>query len=1146
MSLLDTVIAVARSVLQDALAGQPPAQLVEPLARTNIERARAELRLGDQGGGDSLLRSTIQRLEDWVHLDSSPDARPQPSQLRLELLRAVALSVSGQGLERRGLSVEASARFGRAVEIFARIPEDQLIPRDHSDYGVALAALGRDAEARVHLEQARENEGNTPEAARHLARLLLDNGETSAAERLLNETLQVAPNDADAFALLGRIQALRHHPAAAMTYQQAAYLLLQSGRAADAGRILDAARDLVGDDRAMVGLRAEALRLEGRHEDAVKEFSRALQVTPDNPWLLGRRGAALAAIGHTGEARLDLSLATELAPEDVSILLLAGEVALGQNDIAAARMYCDRALAVDPRQPATYALRARLEQIHGTVDAGLDAVRAGRALAPQDPDLLRLHADLEHLVGNTRAAVELLQRLCALPNATPQDHWKYADLLAATGRVEDAVNGAADALRRWPDNVDLIQLHGDLLRRSGSHDESEQVLLHAAELDPRSARTRLLLALSLVEDADDREGAYDEALEVMAQSANLAPTWADPYYVRAQLFAASGRLKEALSEINAALARDPNHSGALELRAKVLLDSGDALAAEKVARRLLEQARNEPKYLLLLARALVEQDRSTKALKVLADVPVSPEEHPEQWAQWLLLRGQALRQVHRWEDAESDLSLLVQLRPDFIDGWIQRAELARMRGAAHQALEYANRALALEPDNVKVQCLSAAALMDLGRTVKAQKILEEALRREPDYVFGLVTMAQLMTANKPEQSQDLLERAITIQPANRMLRLERGWIDIAAGNYDEALRRFDELLNDQFDADALAGRAEALRLLGQLQAAIAAAEQALELRSNDARAMHSLGLALLGMNHPAQAFETLRQAQSLYPDDIRAAADLGYAYAMLDQIDEGLELLDRACETSPNDPWALTLLAQVLLMIGHFQGAEHLYRWLHHVHRGSGTSWFGLGWAMQHLDPPPLEEAQKAYRKALKFSPGNPWVRKGIANVMHLRGQTRAAAKLYSEVLREAERRRTENPDMLGLLGWCAFRLGDYTAASRALSELVSVDVKPGANQFDLALVLFCDRRARRSFALYKSTVELLQERHPHLRRGLLTVALGDFRQALRDHDSLGDAPEAERITELLEGERQKFPAMPDLKTVRRLAQKRQVPRAPQ
>ncbi len=1119
MSFWDTVTSVARGVLQDALAGAPPATLVTALARTNIERARAELRLGDQGAGDSLLASTRSRLEDLADeaKAGSPDATKSADQVHL--LRAIALSVSGQGLERRGQAAQARELYTRAVELFAQVPDDQLLPRDRSDYGVALAALGRD-EARAYLERARAEDGGTPEAARHLARLLLDSGETGEAERLLDEALQVAPTDADAYLLLGRAQRQRGHSAAPVTYQQAAYLFLQADRPTDAREALETAGDLVGDRRGMLGLHAEALRLEGRYQEAADEFRQALDRDTDSPWLMGRLGAAEAALGRIEEARSHLERAAALAPKDASILLLAGEVALAGGDLDAAFAYADRAAQADPRRADAYGLRARVARARGSLDEALEAVRAGRALAPHDAGLLRLHVALEKAADNLDAAVDLLQTVRNLPGATPADHAEYADLLAASDRLPDAVAAAAQAVRHWPDDADLAELYGDLLRRNGEPGESLPVLRRAVQLNPRSARAKLLVALALSELPTPGEDDEDEAFRALAESIELQPEWADPYWIRAVLLARRGAVVAAEQDVEMALKCDPDHPDALELMAELRLRKGDTQGAMKIARRLADRRPRQGRHLLLLARVYYQQGVPRRSLKVLTDQPADVVRDPELRTRWLLLRGQVNTDLHRWEKAERDLAAVCELQPDLVDGWFWRGELARLRGAAPQALEYSTRTLDLKDDFVEAWALHGAALMSLGRTDEAKRALERALRLDGDYVFALRLLAQLTGLDDPERARALLDKAIAEAPHDRDLQIERAWLAITTVEYDKALTQFERLLEEERDAEALAGKAEALRLQDRAEEAIEAAEQALALVPDHADALRSLGFALLGTNDQGRAIEVFNQALQIYPDDIHAKADLGYASAVSENIDQALALLDEACVAAPRDRWALVQLGQVLTTIGSFDDAAEVLRRVADADENDMTAWETLGWALLFVDPPRLDEARTAWEHAAQLDRDNPWLQKGIADALHLKGETEAAAQLYGAARQQVEAMRNEQmneqKEVLPLIGWCAFRMSDFVTASRAFSEAVSVAPLPDSDQFDLALTIFCKGRLSRGVDQYETAIELVGPRHALVRRGLVTVAIMDFRQALRDHPQLDGTSEAAAVTELL------------------------------
>jgi tetratricopeptide (TPR) repeat protein len=194
---------------------------------------------------------------------------------------------------------------------------------------------------------------------------------------------------------------------------------------------------------------------------------------------------------------------------------------------------------------------------------------------------------------------------------------------------------------------------------------------------------------------------------------------------------------------------------------------------------------------------------------------------------------------------------------------------------------------------------------------------------------------------------------------------------------------------------------------------------------------------------------------------------------------------------------------------------------------------YGLGWSLQHVDPPRLEEAEEMYRKALDLEPSDMWVRKGLANVRHMRGDRDGAREMYEQLLVDVQRLRTERPDALEVAGWCAFRVGDLNTASRIFLEVLSAETRISASHFDFALVQFCDPDIDAGLDLYSAAVEQLQQRNAHVQRGLVVVALGDFRQALRDFPEAASSANAPTVEQLLVQALDRLPDAPRLSALR-------------
>jgi tetratricopeptide (TPR) repeat protein len=1118
------VAAVARDVLRDALAGPPPDALVAALARTNLERARNELRLGDAVAADVLLRKTLDHLS---HVDDGEGGRGRALRpAEADTLRAVALSLRGQGLERLG---DRSDRvFAEAVGLFAELDDAVLSSRDRCDYGVALAGVGRDAEARAHLERARADESMTPEATRHLARLVLADGDAVRAENLVHEALQISPTDPDSYVVLAEARARQGQPDAGTTFVDAAYLFLQQNRPQAAHEALNAAERHLGEEREHLGLRGEAFRLQGRHAEAIDTFERLLATDPENPWVRARRAASLAALGRHDEAQSDAARAVAAAGrDDVLVLLFAASAALASGDGPRALAYSEDALRADPRHPGSYLLRAKAELAAGSTESALQFIQAGQTLAPHDLDLIRLKADVERRLGEDTAALGTLRALCDSAGSMPEDHGALAQVLNKLGNRGDAMAVVSTALERWPESADLLVLQGTLLLEDRQPEDSVRVLTDAASLYPDHPDVLLGLARGEYE-----QGRLTQASEAAAAAASARPEWAEAWAMTARI-EASQDPATSYESARRTLDLDPNQPDALLILARQHVLDGDAAAAERIVRQARSTGATDPEFTLIRAQALQLRERDAKALRLLIDVPEQVEDDPRLLASWLRTRGQLHRTLRHWTEAEKDLRRVLALQADDPEVLFLLADVARLSGDVEEAARLGRRTLALDPGHVLAHGTLGAALLALDETEEGRQTLRDALDLDPTYAFGLDTLVQNIASREPDEARALVRRAQAASPGDRELQLVEARLEARLGNFRESLVLWDAIVDARPDVEALVGRSEALRKLGRIREAVQDAEQAVALEDDKAEASRALAFALIDDDDLDHAIEVLTEARDRNPNDTGTLAVLGYAYARADRADDALGVLDLACTRSPQDPEPLSQLAWLLTDLADYHGAATLFNRATTADAQDAFLWSGLGWSLMNDDHARLPEAEAAYRRAVQLDPYDPWLVSGVANVLHSRRDPQSWSH-YEQARSMAEELQSENREMVSLIAWCRFRLGDPAGAAVLFQEAQAREPRPGSELFDLALTLLCAGRDRRAEQTYRNAANRLAGRVPGLagrdplmRRGLLTIAMIDLRQAFLDYAELEQRPTSERIVALLGEELASLPEVP-------------------
>lgn len=164
---------------------------------------------------------------------------------------------------------------------------------------------------------------------------------------------------------------------------------------------------------------------------------------------------------QTAEGVAYLQQATAMAPRSAPLwgslamayVLSLGWVAPGERAAVAMRVHDAAAhgLAIDAHESRSIAALVSLEPTFGRWQAKADALQAAIRRAPPDGGPL-LYQQVQFLVavGRTGEALPLAERLAKNSPLVPWIQAARVDLLAASGRLDDADHAARQALTIWP------------------------------------------------------------------------------------------------------------------------------------------------------------------------------------------------------------------------------------------------------------------------------------------------------------------------------------------------------------------------------------------------------------------------------------------------------------------------------------------------------------------------------------------------------------------------------------------------------------------------------------------------------------------------------------------------------------------------
>ena len=486
--------------------------------------------------------------------------------------------------------------------------------------------------------------------------------------------------------------------------------------------------------------------------------------------------------------------------------------------LLAGALIISSASAWPQKQPpgSTSPLAATRAQIsHGQLDAAEKTLWTVLSADPNDSEALTLLGIVRGRQKRYAEAEALFRRVLQLAPKSLVAHRNLAEALIAQNKPGAALDEYKEVAKLAPGDysarVELARLHLGRGEFAAALSNLESIPKDRFPSDAIPAQAASLLGLgrreeaaALIPRAKQSPKLAAELAEVFLDGnapeyaiqtadAALAGTQRAParlYYIKGRALQATGNSSAALTNLQQALARDPNsvdiliaiaaleasrnnHEKSLDLlkRAYVLqpespavlrplvvegMKAGQRKTALAAAQALADESADNLGDLYLAAAAMLEGQDFETASSIFQKYVA---QRPEDSKAFLGLGISELAQQH-YEEAAKALTRSLQLDPNQADAEYQLGVLADRKGDSAQAIQHFERAVQLQPQHGKALASLGEQYLQAGDLDKAESVLERSVSINPNVAKSQYDLALVLSKlGKTEEAKHHMERS---------------------------------------------------------------------------------------------------------------------------------------------------------------------------------------------------------------------------------------------------------------------------------------------------------------------------------------------------------------------------------------------------
>ena len=641
---------------------------------------------------------------------------------------------------------------------------------------------------------------------------------------------------------------------------------------------------------------AQAYENMGDGPRAFGQYIRAADLLPDNSEVQLKAASFQLRARRFEDAKTRVERVLTREPNNVSAQTMLGVALAGLRDLPGAIAEIEQAIAMDPSRGLSYTNLAFLKAAQGDREQAGIAFRKAVELDPKSVDAQMALAQFQWTTGDVRGSEETFKVALAIDPTHPLANRALAALYVSSRRAPEAeVYLRVIANQGPPDGkIALADYYIQLNRLDDARAVLTPLVGEGSARIVTTAETRL----AQIEYAEKRSSAAHAMLDkVLARNPNNSSV----LQIKAQWLIAEGKTEEAFQRATKAVAADSQSATAHFLLGTLQAARRDPAGATQSFTEVLRLNPNATAAQLELSRLNLARGDSANAVQfaeeVLTSAPASAQ------ARFALVR--ALLARRDTDRAQIEIGTLVKQYPDAAPVHALNGSLRLLKADAAGARAAYERALTLDPTSM--EALRGITGLDLAqkRMAAAQARVDARLAAQPDRPELLVLAARLSLANRDfAKTEQTLRRVIQLDPSNTQGFRLLAQTYFAQRRLDAAQTEFEGMIRrNPKDLSAHTMAAIILSAQNKNSEAMARYEEALRIDPN--AAIPANNLAYLYANSGENLDRALSLAQAAVralPDNPEVRDTLGWVYYRRDVQSLAIGAFEESIAKDPDNP----------------------------------------------------------------------------------------------------------------------------------------------------------------------------------------------------------------------------------------------------